>query len=165
MMIITLATANDLKTIRDIAYKTWPVAYGEILSKEQLDYMLDKFYSDANLYDSLINKRQPFLLAYEDLVCLGFASYEHHYLDKNVTRLHKLYMLPESQGKGIGKLLVDKIESLAQENHSETISLNVNKYNKAFSFYKKIGFEVVAEEELAIGNGFIMDDYKMEKKL
>ena len=149
MMIITLATANDLKTIRDIAYKTWPVAYGEILSKEQLDYMLDKFYSDANLYDSLINKRQPFLLAYEDLVCLGFASYEHHYLDKNVTRLHKLYMLPESQGKGIGKLLVDKIESLAQENHSETISLNVNKYNKAFSFYKKMGFEVVAEEELA----------------
>lgn len=165
MITITQATANDLKIIRDIAYKTWPVAYGEILSKEQLDYMLENFYSDSALYDNLVNKKHHFLLAYEDLVCLVFASFEHHYLDKNCTRLHKLYMLPESQSKGIGKLLLHKIEDLANENRSETISLNVNKYNKAFSFYKKMGFEVVAEEELAIGNGYIMDDYKMEKKL
>ena len=165
MITISEATTNDLKTIQEIAYATWPVAYGEILSKEQLDYMLDKFYSEETLYDNLINKNHHFLLAYEETICLGFASYEHHYLDKNCTRLHKLYMLPESQGKGIGKLLLDKIKDLAKENNSEIISLNVNKFNKAFSFYTKMGFEVVAEEELAIGNGYIMDDYKMEKKL
>ena len=165
MITITQATDNDLKIIQDIAYKTWPISYGEILSKAQLDYMLENFYSAATLYDNLTNKNHHFLLAYEDLACLGFASYEHHYLNKNVTRLHKLYMVPESQGKGIGKLVLDRIEDLANENRSETISLNVNKLNKALSFYKKMGFRVVAEEELAIGNGYIMDDYKMEKKL
>lgn len=165
MITISIATADDLKIIQDIAYATWPIAYGETLSKEQLDYMLDKFYSEEMLYNNLINKNHHFLLANEETVCLGFASYEHHYLDKNVTRLHKLYMLTESQGKGIGKLLIDKIEDFAKEKHSEIISLNVNKFNKAISFYTKIGFEVVAEEELAIGNGYIMDDYKMEKKL
>ena len=54
-----------------------------------------------------------------------------------------------------------KILTIAKESQSEIISLNVNKFNKAFSFYKKIGFELVAEENLAIGKGYLMEDYKM----
>jgi len=60
---------------------------------------------------------------------------------------------------------LDSIVVLAKENHSETISLNVNRFNKAFAFYKKMGFEIVAEENIEIGNGYLMEDYKMEKKL
>lgn len=165
MIIISEATVADFETIREIAHKTWPVTYGKILSKAQLDYMLEKMYSDATLIDNVANKGHHFILANEDAVCLGFASYEHHYLDKKVTRLHKLYLLPESQGKGMGKLVLDSIAVLAKENHSETISLNVNRFNKAFTFYKKMGFEIVAEENIEIGNGYLMEDYKMEKKL
>lgn len=165
MITISDATVKDFETIRKIAHKTWPIAYGEILSKAQLDYMLEKMYSDAALTDNLINKGHHFILVNEDNVCLGFASYQHHYLNKNCTRLHKLYLLPESQGKGIGKLLLDRIVLLSKENQSEIISLNVNKFNKATTFYKKIGFEVVAEEDLEIGNGYLMEDYKMELKL
>jgi len=101
----------------------------------------------------------------EDDAALGFASYEHNYLDKNVTRLHKLYMLPESQGKGAGKMLIETIEKLAKENGSAAVSLNVNKFNNAFSFYKKAGYEVVGEEDIEIGRGYLMEDYKMEKQL
>ncbi len=165
MITISHATIKDIPIIQKIAHTTWPVAYGEILSKEQLDYMLEKMYSDATLMDNLTNKEHHFILANEDGVCLGFASYEHHYLNKNGTRLHKLYLLPESQAKGMGKLLLDKIVVLAKENRSEVISLNVNKFNKAFTFYKKMGFEIVAEEDLEIGNGYLMEDYKMEKKI
>jgi GNAT superfamily N-acetyltransferase len=164
MTTISEATVEDFETIRTIAHKAWPVAYGEILSKEQLDYMLEKMYSEATLLDNL-NKGHRFILVKEDSVCMGFASFEHHYLNEKCTRLHKIYLLPETQGKGLGKFLLERIVALAKENHSDRISLNVNRFNKAYVFYKKIGFEVVAEEDLAIGNGYLMEDYKMEKKI
>lgn len=164
MTTISEATINDFETIRRIAHSTWPVTYGEILSKTQLDYMLGKMYSDTTLKDNLDNGHH-FILIKKDLVCYGFASYEHRYLNKKCTRLHKIYLLPQSQGKGFGKMLVERIVVLAKENNSDVISLNVNRFNKAFTFYKKMGFEVVAEEDLDFGEGYLMEDYKMEKQI
>ena len=37
--------------------------------------------------------------------------------------------------------------------------------DKGGYFYKKLGFEVAYEEDIEIGNGYLMEDYKMEKKL
>lgn len=164
MIRILQATITDIPLIQEIAHATWPNTYGSILSDEQLEYMLDLMYSDESLLQQL--KTKPlFFLAYENDICLGFISCENNYQNKKVTRLHKIYILPEAQGKGVGNALIEKVVGLAKENQSETISLNVNKFNKAVSFYKKMGFEVVEEEDLDIGNGFLMEDYKMELKL
>ncbi len=127
--------------------------------------MLDLFYSEETLLENLNEKGHRFLLVNEGEVCLGFTSYENNYLNQKCTRLHKIYLLPEAQGNGAGKLLIDTVENLAKENQSTTISLNVNKFNNAISFYKKIGFEVVSEEEILLEHGYKMEDYKMEKKL
>jgi ribosomal protein S18 acetylase RimI-like enzyme len=164
MITISQATSKDIPIIQEIAHKTWPITYGSILSKAQLDYMIDLMYSDSSLLEQL--KTKPlFFLAYEDDVCLGFTSCENNYLNNNVTRIHKIYILPEAQGKGVGKALIEKVIGIAKENQSEVISLNVNKFNKAVSFYKKIGFEIASEEDLDIGNGYLMEDYKMELKI
>ncbi|SHG20211.1 L-amino acid N-acyltransferase YncA [Flavobacterium fluvii] len=164
MTTIFQATVEDIETIQKIAHTAWPVTYGDILSKEQIDYMLEKMYSEATLMDNL-NKGHHFVLVKENSVCLGFASFEHNYLNEKCTRLHKIYLLPEAHGKGLGKMLLERIVALAKENHSDTISLNVNKFNKVCVFYKKMGFEVVAEEDLDIGDGYLMEDYKMEMKI
>lgn len=158
------ATTQDLKTIQEIAYQTWPATYGKILSKEQLNYMLSQFYSEESLKNNVQNGHH-FLLAKEDNMALGFVSYEHNYKQEPVTRIHKIYILPQTQGKGIGKLLIDAVEDLAKENHSVALSLNVNRFNKALTFYQKIGFEIIGEEDIEIGRGYLMEDYKMEKKL
>lgn len=165
MLIISGATTKDLKLIREIAYGSWPATYGAILSNEQIDYMLNLFYSEETLSENLNKKGHHFILLHDDTNCIGFASFEHNYLNKNHTRLHKIYLLPRAQGKGVGKLLIDTVEKLAAENHSDVISLNVNKFNKALSFYQKIGFKVVAEEVIELDFGYLMEDYKMEKKL
>ncbi len=164
MIILSQATTKDIPIIQVIAHKTWPITYGAILSKAQLDYMIDLMYSEASLLQQL-NTKPLFFLAYEDDVCLGFASCENNYLNKKVTRLHKIYILPEAQGKGVGKTLIEKVVAIAKENQSELISLNVNKFNKAVAFYKKMGFEIASEEDLDIGNGYLMEDYKMELKI
>ncbi len=164
MIRISQATITDIPLIQEIAHKTWPNTYGSILSQEQLDYMLDLMYSDESLLEQF--KVKPlFFLAYEDDMCLGFTSCENNYLNTKVTRLHKIYILPEAQGKGVGNALIEKVVGLAKENQSEVVSLNVNKFNKAVSFYQKIGFEIASEEDLDIGDGYLMEDYKMELKL
>ncbi|WP_269223035.1 GNAT family N-acetyltransferase [Flavobacterium sp. IMCC34518] len=163
MITIVKATANDYPTIQNIAHQTWPVAYGEILSKVQLDYMLDAFYNEEALKDSVANKGHHFILAKEGEETLGFASYEHHYNQKQQTKIHKIYILPQTQGKGIGKSLIDFVENIAKENDSIALSLNVNRFNKALVFYKKIGFNIVDEVDIKLEHGYLMEDYVMEK--
>jgi ribosomal protein S18 acetylase RimI-like enzyme len=165
MITITPATANDYKTIQNIAHQTWPIAYGEILSKVQLDYMLDAFYNEDALKDSVENNGHYFILAKEGEETLGFASYEHHYNQKQQTKIHKIYILPETQGKGIGKKLIDFVESVAKENDSNALSLNVNRFNKALHFYQKLGFEIVEEVNIELDHGYLMEDYVMEKPI
>jgi GNAT superfamily N-acetyltransferase len=165
MIKIVTATANDYKTIQEIAYQTWPATYGEILSKEQLDYMLNTFYSEAALNENVTHKGHHFLLVKEENEVLGFASYEHNYDQKQQTRIHKIYILPQTQGKGIGKFLIDAVENLATENNSLALSLNVNRFNKALTFYQKIGFEIVAQVDIELEHGYLMEDYVMEKTL
>jgi ribosomal protein S18 acetylase RimI-like enzyme len=43
--------------------------------------------------------------------------------------------------------------------------LNVNKRNIAIRFYESIGFAITNEEVIDIGNGFVMDDFVMEKTI
>ncbi|MEP6804472.1 MAG: GNAT family N-acetyltransferase [Flavobacterium sp.] len=165
MITISAATINDIKLIQEIAHTTWPITYGEILSKEQLDYMLDLIYSDEALTNQYNKKEQLFYLISEDEVTLGFIGIEHNYKGESVTRIHKIYLLPQTQGKGIGKNVIDEIEKFALKNNSKALSLNVNRFNAALGFYKKIGFEVVDEVDVEIGNGYLMEDYVMEKKM
>jgi len=165
MITIVTATADDYKNIQDIAHQTWPVAYGEILAKAQLDYMLGAFYNEEALKDSVANKGHYFILAKEGEEILGFASYEHHYNQKSQTKIHKIYILPQTQGKGIGKKLIDYVEKVAKENDSSELSLNVNRFNKALYFYQKIGFQIVEEVDIELEHGYLMEDYVMEKPI
>jgi ribosomal protein S18 acetylase RimI-like enzyme len=165
MITILEAGLNDIRTIQEIAHITWPITYGEILSKEQLDYMLDLIYSDEALKTQYDKKEQLFYLISEDEITLGFIGIEHNYKGEAVTRIHKIYILPETQGRGFGKKVIHKIEKLALENNSKALSLNVNRFNSALDFYKKIGFEIAEEVNIDIGNGYLMEDYVMEKQL
>lgn len=164
-MTILQASPSDFTTIKELAYAIWPDTYGAILSNEQLDYMLAKFYSEESLLENYMEKGHRFLLVKEDDRVLGFASYEHLYKETNTTRIHKIYLLPETQGRGLGKLLIQEIEKIALENHADKLSLNVNRFNKAQHFYKKIGFEIVDEEDVELEFGYLMEDYVMEKTL
>lgn len=164
MITIKEALPSELNIISDIACKTWPATYGEILSDVQLQYMLNKFYSPESLNENISNGHH-FLIASANDVPLGFASYVHNYGETGQTKIPKIYMLPESQGKGIGKLLIGEIEKIARKNQATKLTLNVNRFNKAISFYQYMGFEIAAEEVIQLEHGFVMDDYIMAKPL
>jgi diamine N-acetyltransferase len=162
-MNISIATKHDLNIVRDLAHKIWPTTYGQILAKDQLDYMLDQFYSIPSLEVSLLSNNQVFLLAHENDIYYGFAAYELNYNDLPKTKIHKIYVLPETQGKGIGKKLMNKIQNIAIQNNNTILNLNVNRFNSAKDFYEKNGFKITETVDIEIGRGYLMQDYVMEK--
>lgn len=150
--------------VRAIAEEVWPIAYGSILSHQQLEYMMVMMYSVSALQEQA-EKGHHFILAVEDEIPVGFASYEFNYNQTSKTKIHKIYILSNQQGKGTGRILIDYITESAQKNNQEALILNVNKHNLAQHFYKKIGFEIALEEVIDIGNGYVMDDFVMEKPI
>lgn len=165
MLKIVPNTDFQFTTIRDIAFEVWPKTYGTILTKEQLDYMLKMMYSVAALQEQETLKQHHFVLIYSNDEAVGFASFEHNVNHSGKTKIHKIYILSTQQGKGTGKTLVEYIEQQALVFGDKALFLNVNKYNSAIQFYQKIGFEIAKDEVIDIGNGFVMDDYVMEKQL
>ena len=163
-MTFSVATHSQLEIIQDLAKAIWPDAYGEILSSEQLDYMMEMMYSLDSLENQLKNNI-VFLLAKEENDFIGFASYELNFQNSNKTKIHKLYVLPTIQGKGVGKNLILHIQEIAKKNNNSALILNVNKYNKAKDFYLHNQFEIADSLVVDIGNGYVMDDFVMEKKI
>ncbi|HRH99486.1 MAG TPA: GNAT family N-acetyltransferase [Saprospiraceae bacterium] len=165
MVNIVKADLHDIEKIQTIARITWPVTFKQILSQEQLEYMLQMMYSTESLREQMEAKTHQFLIAKQDENALGFASYELNYLNEPKTKIHKIYILPAQQGKGLGKLLFDEIEKTAIENKQLILSLNVNRENKAIEFYQHRGYKVIRQEDISIGNGYWMEDYVMEKTI
>ncbi len=161
-MQIRQAGRNNYQDIQSIAHQTWPHTFGNILSPEQIAYMLEMMYSLSSLREQVEQRGHVFLLAENEGVFMGFASYECHYKKEATTKIHKIYVIPSGQGKGVGRRLISEIAGRAAESGDRLLQLNVNKHNPAIQFYEKLGFRKVSEECIPIGNGFVMDDVVME---
>ena len=159
---IIKASPDDLRIIQDLAKKIWPFAYGEILSVDQLEYMLGKFYSIDSLTAQMKKLHHEFYLALNGANPVGFISVGKSQNDPSIFVLHKIYVLPKFQGKNIGKSLLNFAIEKTKTDGGLALELNVNRYNKALHFYEKNGFEVILEEDIDIGNGFFMNDYRMQ---
>ena len=165
MIVIQRNTDENFSSIRAIAEAVWPIAYSTTLSQEQFDYMMEMMYSIPSLQLQANEKKHRFILAIEEETVLGFASYELNHGKKPKTKIHKIYILTNHQGKGIGKALINFIANEANERHQKGLILNVNKKNIAIRFYESIGFTISNEEVIDIGNGYVMDDFVMEKTI
>src|SRR4051812_47989670 len=109
MYSIRTATVNDVETIRDIADKTWWVTYGPILEREQIVFMLGEIYSADKITKQVKENLQTYLLLEEEGKPVAFAAYSPREENPEIYKLHKLYCLPETQGKGYGKVLINEV--------------------------------------------------------
>lgn len=164
MYLIKEATTADVEAILHIAHQTWWPTYGPILGKEQLTYMLAELYTAEKISVQIESNQQTFLLLTEDDRPVAFAAYSPREEDANIYKLHKLYCLPETQGKGYGKILIDAVADKTKQAGKHLLELNVNRYNKAKTFYEKMGFTIAYEEDIPIGP-YWMNDYVMRKQL
>ena len=163
-MKIRLATTEDMPAIRQIAYETWPVTYGKIQSKEQLDYMLELIYNLKALKEQFENGHLFLVAEGEDGHPVGFAGTSEIEPGKS-WKLHKLYVLPGIQKSGAGRALMQAVIDAAKARNATELVLNVNRSNPAYNYYLKNGFEVAEKVDIPIGGGFFMNDYVMRKSI
>src|SRR5262245_40131888 len=132
----------DIPLLRELVYKVWPQTYTGLLSQDQIDYMLELMYSESSLKKQMDDGAE-FIFIYDNDEPVGYASWQE--MESHVYKLHKIYVLPSQQGKGTGRFMIDYIIGKIKQVGARALQLQVNRSNKARSFYEKLGFEVIDE--------------------
>lgn len=160
--IASFESDDDIQTAEELAKKIWRDYYKDIISSEQIEYMLRRFQSatsikeqiDAGFHYYLITDRQK---------ALGYFCFQ---VREQELFLSKIYLDANYRGKGAGFIAFDFIEREAHRLGATTISLTVNRNNSvALAAYQRWGMHISGELVTDIGGGFVMDDYRLEKQL
>ena len=162
------ATPKDIPHIQQIVEISWPDTYGAILSEAQLSYMIDMMYNTKTLTEQISTTHHYFILWADrptsaTSTAMGFIDVEKQ--DSLHCKLHKIYLLPDSKGKGYGRLLMDHAVQTSKALGASFLKLNVNRHNNALAFYERMGFTLHETVDNAIGQGYYMNDYVMIRAL
>lgn len=149
--------AENIKELSELASKIWHEYWPEILSPEQIDYMVEKFQSEHAIKSQIEKENYTYYFIKENSENVGYFGISEH---NDYVFLSKLYITGSHRGKGLGHKAFKKIKELS---NGKTIRLTVNKHNKnTIAVYLKWGFKIVDSVITDIGGGFVMDDYIME---
>lgn len=144
MIKIFKATETDLQTIHDMAQVVFRHTYRDILSPEQMEYMMDMMYALPNLHKQL-DEGHHYYIAYmspapvigtdhEDAAPCGYVSVQYEGPDADgieIFHLHKIYVMPDAQGRGVGlklfQTVVDHVRGrLSESDTASTPSFTVS---------------------------------------
>lgn len=157
-MIIREMNVQDIENVRAIAREAWRDTYSHFIPIDIQDKVLEEAYSDEQM--AIRFNTSTNFVAEEDGVLMGYAFFS--YKSDGRLYLESIYIDPDHQGKGVGKLLIRT--GISKFPKAEILTLTVYRGNSNVSFYEKLGFEVINENE---GNffGHSVTFIQMEKKI
>jgi RimJ/RimL family protein N-acetyltransferase len=154
------ANGDDLTLLKNMAADIWNVCYADIISQQQISYMLNMMYNEEVIEQEL-NKGIVWEIILVNEQKAGFLSYSFNESDKKI-KLFKLYVYTSFQGKAIGQAALQHVVQKAKQLNAKQVYLTVNKRNeKAIKAYLRSGFSIDKDIVADIGNGYVMDDYIM----
>ncbi|HXC17772.1 MAG TPA: GNAT family N-acetyltransferase [Holophagaceae bacterium] len=163
--VLVLLTEADFEPLARLAEAIWRAHYGPLIGLAQVEYMLKGRYTPEKLRAYLDASDRWLRLLKLDGETIGYCSYALTTTPGEM-KLEQLYLLEAFKGRGLGGLMMRHVEAEARAHGCGTLMLTVNKGNTdSIAVYKKSGFTIREEAVFDIGNGFVMDDYVMEKQL
>ena len=144
MLTIQKVTVADCELINKMAGEVFPATYKEILSPEQLDYMMDWMYAPENIRKQMEEEGHVYFIAYKEGKPCGYVSVQQQ--EKDIFHLQKIYVLPHFQGSHCGSFLFKEAIKYIKEIHPEPCHMGMRK---------------LREGDFPIGNGYYMNDYIM----
>ena len=158
---ISVMSDEQIRTVVGLAASIWSEHYMPIIGAEQIEYMLGKYQSYDAIKESISGGCRYFLAVIENTPC-GYCAFKF----EKGTFLSKFYVEKDYRGKGVGHAMLDRIISESQSADSRRIWLTCNKFNSdTIGIYRNMGFTIIDSIITDIGNGFVMDDYVLEKTL
>ncbi|WP_282936552.1 GNAT family N-acetyltransferase [Paenibacillus sp. RC67] len=156
-------TENEVANLAQLASDIWYEYFVCIISKEQIDYMVGKFQSINAITDQIHNQGYEYYFMSRNGNNIGYLGVKQ---EEGKLFLSKFYILKEYRGKGYASLAMEFLVDMCKKRRLSTMWLTVNRYNDAtIAIYEKKGFKTVRTQVADIGNGFVMDDYIMEKEI
>lgn len=167
-LIVRDALYDDIPLIHRMAEVVFRRTYAEILSPAQMEFMMDWMYSEENLRTQM-DSGHHYFLAFAEGAPAGYVSVQPEGNSGEgsdgsagpIFHLQKLYVMPDFQGRGLGRILFDRVVSFVTPSAPCRIELNVNRNNPAVAFYEHIGMRRLRQGDFPIGHGFYMNDYIM----
>jgi ribosomal protein S18 acetylase RimI-like enzyme len=149
------ATQDDIPALRKLVNQ----AYQE-LTDLGLNYTaVDQ---DEEKTRERLNKGRAFVLTAENnLIATVLLSAENHFTEKNTAYVSQFAVAPKFKKSGLGSLLMDHCESLAQLEKFEGVQLDTAKPAKHLvNWYLKRGYQIVGEKHW---DGKTYDSFIFEK--
>lgn len=166
---ISPAIATDVKGMQEVFYRAWLATYPNQEFGITVDDIEDRFkdrLSEEALAKRVVRITNPTedeinLVAREGGVVVGLCRLIRYH-DKN--QLQAIYILPEFQGRGIGKMLWEEIQKTLD--WSKPTIVQVATYNtKAINFYQKLGFrdsgKRLSDEKFRMKSGATIPEMEM----
>lgn len=161
MFILRKADVADCTLINKLAREVFPATYHDIISVDQIEFMMDWMYSPENIRKQMEEEGHIYFIAYEECEAAGYMSIQQQ--GDDLFHLQKIYVLPYFQKAHCGSFLFREAIKYIKSIHPTPclLELNVNRNNKALDFYQHMGMKKLREGDFEIGNGFYMNDYIM----
>lgn len=157
---------GDWPVLKSLVDRVWPVTFKDILSAEQIAYMMEFMYSTASLKKQ-VETGSRFYMLYDANEPVGYLALIPNFKNERLStdgswmKVDKLYVMPENQGTGAGRYLMDFAFAEAKKENVQGVMLNVNRDNKAVKFYEYYGFKTAYSDDFDIGKGYLMEDHIM----
>ncbi len=176
---VPVTTPEAQEDLAQLAGEIWREYWPAIIGEAQTEYMVKNFQSleairrdmDAELM------AEPyeywFIVADSETArdsspaaeprIVGYTG-GHNEAATNRFFISKIYLKDQERGKGFASKVIAFYDELCRERGFGAMYLTVNKHNELGTrAYLGKGFRVIDSVETEIGEGFIMDDYIMEK--
>lgn len=161
MEIQKCSTPQQIESIAALAQEIWHEHYDALLGADQVDYMLKRYQSAPALGKAIHEQGYEYDIAYEDGRAVGYCGICP---EEKELFLSKLYVHKDYRHRGIARKLLERAIHRAKDLEYSTIYLTVNKENRgSIAAYETMGFEKREDVVTDIGDGYVMDDYVMEK--
>jgi ribosomal protein S18 acetylase RimI-like enzyme len=155
----------DIEPLIALARDIWYRHYPDIISVEQIEYMLAQRYSVELIRAQIASGAAWWDKLELDGTLVAFSACEPGSRPAEM-KLDKIYVSYALRGQGFGSLLIRNAERRARAAGCTRLLLQVNKNNaSAIAAYRRNGFVAEQAAKFDIGNGFYMDDYVMVKEL
>lgn len=147
-----------------LAEEIWREHYTPFIGQAQVDYMLARFQSPNAIRAQVEEEGYRYFLLQNKAG--DFIGYLGFVLRDEALFLSKFYIRSPDRGRGYAREAMTFLEDAAKTAGCTKIALTVNKNNSgSIKAYEMLGFFKTASIVQDIGNGFVMDDYRMEKTL
>lgn len=151
----------EIAEIAALANEIWHEHYGALLSKGQIDYMVEKFQSEQAITHAITKENYTYYIMKDAGLVIGYCAVQPTDQDHSLF-LSKLYLHADYRGKRLTRLIMAMLAERCISEHLTSIWLTVNRNNTdSVEVYRKLGFEVEREQVSDIGGGYVMDDYVM----